>query len=173
MSLSRKQCKAIEKFSQTTVRSALANAGWKPTGKIDDEYEEFDNNRGILGKFCDTEIYIPEKQYGFEGCDDDFVEIFAEVLDISSDEAIALLSGKQTTTLTWHSPDILPPPNVPLIVDLEGKHRAAEFTGDHLKRLKFCDGSAIVFLNGKWSYKSGGIRAIAWEVNAEDAIAHE
>jgi hypothetical protein len=78
-------------------------------------------------------------------------------------DAVALLSGKQTTTFEWHDPWTLPPVGVPLIVNIENEHEPAKFTGD---RLKFCNGSHIPLRrDGMWD-QSYEIKAIAWEVKS-------
>jgi hypothetical protein len=154
MSLSSAEREAIALFDHATVRSALIDYGWDAEGVCGD-CEVFENDDF-------RKLYLPLPPRAFEGIDNqDLVFDFAEAENISTERAIALLSGKTQTIFEWHDPSVLPPVGVPLIVDIDGKHRAAEFDQENLK---FCNGMHVYRRTGdRWSC---AITSIAWQVQS-------
>lgn len=158
MALSSTEREAIAQFDHATVRGILIDYGWDAAGVSEDSVTElWDSN-----DHAELSIPIYEKFDGVK--DEDFVVSFAKSLGINIGKAIALLSGKQTTIFEWHDPGKLPPVNVPLIVEIDGHRRAAEFDGD-----------TINFVYGDRLRRGGfddltRITAIAWEVESGEAI---
>lgn len=171
MKLSPAEKDAIKKMNPGTISMVLREHGWTCQRAPRHNVDQF-----IKGDF---EVICPTSRGDFPDEDRRFAEIavaFAEEQGLSSFEAIGRLSGgtfpwskpslelaidKQTTTLTWHDPGDIPPVGVPLIVDIDGQQRAAEFTGD---RLKFCNGMHVLMRrDGTWD-QNYEINAIAWGV---------
>ena len=66
--------------------------------------------------------------------------------------------GFKDIVFRWHDATVTPPKMVPLIIIVDGKHKAAEFDGE---KIRMSNGRHIWPNNESW----GPIVAIAWQVD--------
>ena len=67
------------------------------------------------------------------------------------------LADSKSIVFQWHDANVTPPERVPLIIEIDGTTRAAEFDGE---KLKMSNGRHIWPNNERW----GPVVAIAWQV---------
>lgn len=89
MTPSSEERNAIDSFIHANVRNVLGFYGWEQTGRTTGKaYEQFCLNENSC-------VWVPLDSVPFDWSDDEYlVETFAESLDVSTFEAIYILSGR-------------------------------------------------------------------------------